>query len=129
MGLKKLILLVDDDRDIARGVALRLGASGYEVLVAHDGARGLESARDRHPDAIVLDMRMPVMDGMQVLAGLREREETRSIPVVVLSASVLARGKARTLECGARYFLQKPFDPRQLLDALQAVTQTQRISA
>lgn len=114
------VLLVDDDRDIARGTGIRLRAAGYEVAFAHDGQAGLAAALESRPDAIVLDMRMPVMDGITVLRELRRREETAAIPVVVLSASVVEKGRHRALNLGARYFLQKPYDAEQLLDAVRA---------
>lgn len=116
------VLLIDDDRDIVRGVSLRLRNAGYEVLTAHDGAGGLKLAIDRAPDAIVLDMRMPIMDGMAVLAHLRDSARTRAIPIVVLSASVLSRNEIRGMGGGVRYFLEKPYNAGQLLEVVEAVT-------
>ncbi|TWT40465.1 Response regulator ArlR [Phycisphaerae bacterium RAS1] len=121
MPEKKRILLVDDDRDIARGVAIRLRAEGFDVTVTYDGEEGLSAALEAAPDAIVLDMRMPVVDGLTVLRKLREHPETIDIPVVVLSASVVEKGRVEALNLGARYFLEKPFDAPRLIDAIRAV--------
>ncbi|HZZ27363.1 MAG TPA: response regulator [Pirellulales bacterium] len=113
------LLLVDDDRDIVRGLSVRLRATGYEVTTAHDGASGYEAALKTRPDAMILDMRMPGMNGLAVLSQLRQRPETRDIPVIVLSASL--RDQQLALEMGARYFLDKPCDPQTLLTALHSV--------
>lgn len=118
MSDKRRVLLVDDDREIVRGVGIRLRAAGYEVLTAFDGQAGLQAAQENRPDAIVLDIRMPVMDGLTMLGKLRECPETRAIPVVVLSASAVAQGKSKALELGARYFLEKPYDPKSLVEAV-----------
>jgi len=125
MSEKLRILLVDDDRDVARAASIRLQAAGYDVLVAHDGKEGLATAVEEHPDAIVLDLRMPVMDGHTVLRKLHERRDTDSIPVVVLSASMIEQSKARALDYGARYFLEKPYEPRRLLEVVQAAVAPQ----
>lgn len=115
------ILVVDDDQDIVRGVSVRLRAAGYEIVTACDGQAGFVAAVQNRPDAIVLDIQLPMIDGYAVLQGLLERPETRDIPVVVLSANVADRAKRRALELGARCFLGKPYNAAQLIGALQAV--------
>jgi DNA-binding response OmpR family regulator len=117
---RKRVLVVDDDKDIVSGLSVRLEAAGYEVFSAYDGAAGYDAALATHPDAMILDMRMPVMDGLSMLAKLRERAETRTTPVIVLSASL--RDHQMALDMGARYFLDKPCDPRTLLTALHTVS-------
>lgn len=117
---RRRVLLVDDDRDIARGLGIRFRAAGYDITVAHDGQTGLEEAMKHPPDAIVLDMRMPVLDGLGVLGKLHASAETASIPVVMLSASVLEKGKSQALDLGARYFLEKPYEAPQLIEAVEA---------
>ncbi|HEY2827012.1 MAG TPA: response regulator [Pirellulales bacterium] len=113
------VLLVDDDRDIVRGLAVRLKADGYEISSAHDGVSGFEAAMRIRPDAMILDMRMPGMNGMEVMSQMSQHPETRNIPVIVLSASL--RDQQPALDKGARYFLDKPCDPRTLLAALHTV--------
>lgn len=115
---KPKILIVDDDRQIAQGLDLRFRAAGFETSLAHDGGTGLAVAGDWLPDVMILDLRMPVMDGMNVLAGLAARETTRHIPVVVLSANVADQAKCKSLDLGARCFMEKPFDAKQLLSVV-----------
>jgi len=112
------LLVIDDDRKIAKAVSVRLQAAGYEVRVAHDGEAGLAAAIEQVPDAIVLDLRMPKLDGMSVLNELRAREHTRHVPVVVLSASAVDKSSA--LDAGAHYFLSKPHDPKVLLASIDS---------
>ena len=111
MSEKPKILIVDDERAIARAIEIRLRAQGYDVLLAHDGAEGLEMARRQQPDAIVLDVRMPVMNGMEVLARLATKKETRHIPVVMASASMVDRSTA--LDMGPGFFWRSRTTPRR----------------
>jgi CheY-like chemotaxis protein len=112
------VLLIDDDRDVLHGACLRLGAAGYEPTTAVDGRKGIDRAIHDHPDAIVLDVRMPEMDGLEVLSALQQRADTRAIPVIMLSASLVDQDAA--LEAGARFFLTKPYQSKALLAALSA---------
>jgi DNA-binding response OmpR family regulator len=114
---RPLILLVDDDRQIVQAAALRCKVAGYETVPAHDGAAGLKLVREKHPDAVVLDIRLPAMNGMDVLKELQANESTRGIPVIMLSASVVDQREAVRL--GARYFLEKPYNAQKLLAALR----------
>ena len=112
------VLLIEDDREILNVAALRLRAAGYTTLAAADGEEGVQKAVADRPDAIVLDVRMPRKDGMTALVELQEQDETRHIPVVMLSASVV--DQQRALEAGARFFLTKPYQGRDLLTAVSA---------
>lgn len=117
---EQTILIVDDDRQIAESTALRLRSAGYKILVAHDGAEGVATAHLKKPDAIVLDIRMPFLDGMAALGELKSNSGTRRIPVVMLSASVVDQNAA--LDAGARFFVRKPFCGRELVDAVNVAT-------
>lgn len=119
---QKNILIVDDDRQISEGAAVRLRAAGYDTLIAHNGKEGISKARCRRPDAILLDIRMPEMDGLAALNTLKNLPETHHIPVVIVSASVVDEEAA--LDGGARYFIRKPFSGRSLVDAIDAATST-----
>ncbi|HYM50085.1 MAG TPA: response regulator [Candidatus Limnocylindrales bacterium] len=79
------VLMVEDHRDVAELYQLKLQLEGYRVAVAQDGPTGLELARSLRPDVILLDVHLPILDGLQVLAALRESEDTRQVPVVVFS--------------------------------------------
>lgn len=115
----KRILIVEDEVDIRRGARLRLQAAGYDTIEAGDGQEGLELAVEHQPDAILMDVRMPTMDGLAALQHLGEDERIRNIPVVMLSASLVDQNAA--LETGARFFLSKPYQGQSLLSALQSV--------
>lgn len=119
MGEGQRILIIDDDHEIARGLGIRLKAKGYEVATAHGGKEGLALASEYKPDAIILDIRMPDMDGLTVLSGLQDGARTSSIPVVMCSASLVDQKDA--LDRGASFFVQKPFDAPVLFAAIEAV--------
>ncbi len=126
--MKKKVLIIDDDREILRGLSIRLKAAGYEINTACNGQQGLSDANEKQPDAIVLDVRMPGMDGLTTLEKLREQPTTKTIPVIMLSASIVDQAKA--LELGARYFLEKPYDTKKLTTALHAaIAETQNVGA
>ncbi len=114
------ILLVDDDRDIVRGVSIRLRAAGFDITSAYDGMTGVAAAESTQPDAIVLDIRMPGMDGLSALARLRERDSTRHIPVLILTANVAETVRNKALNLGARFFLEKPCVSTDLVNAIRA---------
>ena len=111
------ILVVDDNHDLLRGASIRLQNAGFEPLVATDGGEGISSAIRDQPAAIVLDVRMPGMDGLTALYELKRRTDTRHIPIVMLSASVVDQKAA--LDAGARFFLSKPYQGRNLIDAIE----------
>lgn len=115
------ILVIDDDREIIRGLVYRLKANRYEVQVAHGGAEGLAAVTLSAPDAVVLDIRMPDMDGLTVLSKLKAAKETHEIPVIMCSASLVDQKDA--LDRGASFFVQKPFDAKVLVAAIQALSQ------
>ena len=82
---KKVVLIVEDDEMISSMYKMKLDAGGYEVLIADNGADGLETAKKEKPDMILLDVILPQLDGFSVLEGLKENEGTKNIPVMVLT--------------------------------------------
>jgi signal transduction histidine kinase len=114
-----LILLVDDDPALLVGLSLRLKSAGYEVTSASGGRHGIDAALRLHPDAVILDMRMPDLDGLSTLAILSQHPQTATTPVIMLSASL--RDRQQALDMGARYFLNKPCEPERMFAALKAV--------
>ena len=111
--MKKKILLIDDDQDIVRGTKMRLSGAGYEIEAAYDGVAGVAAVANNPPDVIVLDVRMPRKDGMEVLCELKLDDKSRSIPVIMVSASVGDQQSA--LEGGASFFLKKPYQGTNLV--------------
>lgn len=114
------ILVVDDDKDIQRLLALRLGSAGYETAFASDGITAISAARQQAPDLIVLDLGLPAGDGFTVLERLQALPQLAGIPVIVLTARESAETKARALEAGAERFVAKPFESEALLEAIAA---------
>ncbi len=113
--------MIDDDPDVRWLIRVTLERVGHVVLLAEDGLRGIAVAMKQHPDVIVLDLMMPVMDGYEVLAELAKDPKTASVPVLVLSARAIPDEADRATQAGASRFLEKPFDPDELADELKAL--------
>ncbi len=118
MSERSTILVVDDDEAICHATQLRLSANGFHVLTAGDGDEGVSIAISQQPDVIVMDVRMPRLDGLSALRMLRAGPATRSIPVIMLSASPEYETKA--LDEGACFYLHKPYSKESLLLAVDA---------
>jgi CheY-like chemotaxis protein len=115
---KGKVLIVDDNHDILIGMELRLSAAGYAPQLACDSKEALKSISNQEPDAIVLDMVMSGMNGLELIECLRRLPATWLTPVIVVSASLCDKQSA--LDAGARYFLSKPYDADHLLAALDS---------
>lgn len=110
----KTLLVIDDDRDIREIAKTSLElVGGFTVIVAESGQRGVTAAQEVKPDAIILDLMMPDMDGQETLAQLKRSSQTTDIPVIMLTAKVQAR-KEELVSKGAAGVLVKPFDPMRL---------------
>ena len=111
----KHVLIIEDEADIREVAQLSLELStGWQVSAAPSGAEGIERAVVEKPDAILLDVMMPGMDGPATLRALREREETRLIPIVFLTAKVQSTDREQLEALGVSGLLPKPFDPLEL---------------
>jgi CheY-like chemotaxis protein len=115
------VLVIDDEPDVRWLLRLSLERIGHEVLLAEDGLRGVAMAQRQHPDVVVVDLMMPVMDGYGVIDALAKDDRTAHLPVLVLTAKALPEDQARCEEAGARRFLTKPFDPEELAVELARV--------
>ena len=111
---RPMILIADDDEDILELVRLRLSRSGYDTVVARNGAEALEAARERRPDLALLDVSMPAMNGYEVTAALKDDPLTRDIPVILLTARAQTADVANGFEAGADDYITKPFSPQAL---------------
>jgi len=120
----KKILIVDDDEKIALALAVRLRATGYEALIARDGNKGLELARTKQPDLILLDIGLPLMDiWMPLGVGYSVARRLKgigcgSIPVIFITASRQSGLREAAQKTGAAGFFEKPYDSDQLLAAI-----------
>ncbi|HJP00530.1 MAG TPA: response regulator transcription factor [Planctomycetota bacterium] len=113
------ILVVDDERNLALGIAENLKAEGYQVAVAHDGPQALERATAETWDLILLDVMMPGMDGLAVCRALRERGD--EVPILFLTALSGVDDRIEGLEAGGDDYLPKPFALRELLARVSAI--------
>jgi DNA-binding response OmpR family regulator len=113
------ILIVEDDRSIARLIQLELEHRGFVVRCAHDGPSGLEAALEFEPSAIILDIMLPGTDGVGVLKKLRQRDNR--VPVIMLTARDTPADKVHSLDMGADDYLTKPFDTEELMARLRAL--------
>ncbi|HSB60629.1 MAG TPA: response regulator [Vicinamibacteria bacterium] len=115
------ILIIDDEADIRRIANLALGRVGaMDVLEAPSGAEGIRKAREARPDAILLDVMMPELDGPSTLAALQDHPETAAIPVIFLTAKAMLSELERLRGLGAAGVLTKPFDPLSLASQVRA---------
>ena len=111
------VLVVDDDAGLVRALAINLRAHGWVVTTASDGAHALDAAATGQPDVVVLDLGLPDMSGLEVIAGIRGWSR---VPIVVLSARQLGDDKVDALDAGADDYVTKPFAMNELLARLRA---------
>lgn len=111
----KRILVIDDEERIQEVVQTCLEIlAGWEVLTAGNGTEGLHQAQTQQPDAILLDVSLPEMDGLTIFQKLQDNPFTQSIPVVLLTAKVQPTDRERFAQLGVAGVITKPFDPTQL---------------
>jgi two-component system alkaline phosphatase synthesis response regulator PhoP len=113
------ILIVEDNPDLAQGLANNLEIEGYEVVVVHDGAEGLARARSSDPALVILDLALPGLDGYRVLSSLRA--DGNDVPVLILTARSEEADKVRGFRYGADDYVTKPFGLLELLGRVNAV--------
>ncbi len=119
--MKKRILVVDDEEDILELVRYNLEKDGYRVTCVTTGEQALGTLRSEIPDAIVLDLMLPGQDGLDVCRKLKGSQDTRAIPIVMLTAKGEDADIVTGLELGADDYVTKPFSPRVLLARIRAV--------
>jgi two-component system, OmpR family, KDP operon response regulator KdpE len=115
---KQLILVVDDDAPILRLVRIKLQTEGYQVITGTNGQEAVDLVQSETPDLVVLDVMMPVMDGV---AALRQIRQTSKVPVILLTARSSGPDKVRGLDLGADDYVTKPFDPDELAARVSAI--------
>ncbi len=115
------ILYVEDNEDNVYMLTRRLRRNGHEVIVAADGEQGLAMARAEAPALILMDLRLPAMDGWEATRRLKATPETRDIPIIALSAHVMAGDKEKALAAGCDDYETKPVDLPRLLVKMAAL--------
>ncbi|MGH9038278.1 MAG: response regulator [Acidimicrobiia bacterium] len=117
----ELVLVVDDEADLLFTVGLALELAGYRVIQATNGEDALVAVDEHRPDIVVLDLRLPGIDGWEVLRRLGDGTGHPRVPVVLLSAQVDAATAARAVDLGCHAYLAKPFRPAELTRVLRSV--------
>ena len=120
--MPKQVLIIDDDQGISTAMSVRLRAAGYELIQASTGEAGLVEAAIHRPDAILLDIRMPGIDGYEVCHRLKATPELAEIPVIFVSANATETTRQKAFEVGGFGFIAKPYEPKDVLDAIQSAT-------
>lgn len=120
------VLVVDDDPVIQKLLQVNFEMEGYDVITAGDGEEGLAKAQSEHPDAVVLDVMMPKMDGLEVARRLKGADATKAIPIILLSAKAQQADVQAGQATGADEYLTKPFDPLELLQRVGALIERTR---
>lgn len=120
------VLVVDDEADLAAILANRLRRAGYEATLAGDGLAALELIGRDRPDLVLLDVRMPRLDGIETLRRLRRGGSTARLPVIVMTANAEASDRARALEAGADACLAKPFETAEMLARVRELLDARR---
>jgi CheY-like chemotaxis protein len=128
----KVVLIVDDNPDLLESLRFAISVLGdgeFQVETALDGAQGLERVYEVHPDCVIIDVKMPTLNGFQLVHVLRGDPETASIPLVILSALVQERDYLAGMLAGADRYLAKPASPRLIVEAIHQcidLTETDR---
>ncbi len=120
------VLVVDDSEGGAALLSFRLRNAGHTVALAEDGRSALEAAAREHPDLIMLDVMMPVMDGYEVLSSLKTDPALTDIPVIVLSSRAGEEDVVRALEMGADDYITKPYRPQEMMARIKVVLSRHR---
>ena len=119
--INKKILVIEDNPSALRLTVYTLEKKGCQVITASDGLGGLRKARDEHPDLIILDIMLPGLDGYEVCRQLRQKPETATLPILLLSAKAHQDDKDIGLRVGANDYLTKPVDPSTIVAKVETL--------
>ena len=119
---KAKVLVVDDEPNILMSLEFLMRKSGYEVFIARDGAEALQLVYEQHPDVVVLDIMMPMVDGYEVCQLIKSTPDLQQIRVIFLSAKSKESDIERGYAAGADLYLTKPFSTKELVKRIQELT-------
>ncbi len=125
-SVKPRILIVEDEEAQAEVLSYNFAREGYDVAVARDGEEALMSVQEQQPDLVLLDWMLPGASGLAVCQSLRRRRETRTLPIIILTARGEEADRVRGLEFGADDYVVKPFSPSELAARVRAVLRRSR---
>lgn len=117
----KTVLLVEDNEDNRIVYATVLEHFGYHVIEAKDGAEGVRMTREQRPDIVLMDISIPIMDGWQATATLKEDPSTNGIPIIALTAHALPEDREKSASVGCDGYLAKPCEPSRVLAEVNRV--------
>jgi DNA-binding response OmpR family regulator len=126
---RPLVLVADDEVEVAALVAISLHRAGFQVMTAANGGEALEHALAERPAACVFDIMMPNVNGYEVVRRLRQSDEVRTMPIVLLSARAGALDRDYGLRIGADAYVLKPFPPRELAHTVRTLIETRSAGA
>jgi CheY-like chemotaxis protein len=113
-----IVLLAEDNRANILTIGEYLESHGYKVVIAHDGLEAIEKAEETNPDIILMDIQMPVMDGLEAMRRLRADPRFKSTPIIALTALAMPSDRERCLGAGATEYMSKPVGLKQLLNTI-----------
>ncbi|MDP3979907.1 MAG: response regulator [Chlamydiota bacterium] len=123
MDLKKKLLIIDDEKELVDILALRFRMHNLAVDCAYDGNDGLKKVRDFKPDIILVDVSMPIMSGWDLCEILRQDEETKDIPVIMMTAFTSDETKIKADAIGIKHLVFKPFQSSNLVSLVESLLQ------
>ena len=119
--MEDTVLVVEDENDVVDLLRYHFKKAGFKVEIANSGDAGLSAVRSRRPDAVVLDLMLPGMTGLEVCRALKADDETASIPVLMLTARSEVKDRVKGLEIGADDYVTKPFSPKEVVLRVQGL--------
>jgi len=118
--MKSKILIVEDDNQSLYMLTFLLESNNYEVLQSNNGFDGIQKAHELKPDAIILDIQLPEMNGYEVTKALRENDELKNMPIIVVTSFAMIGDKNKALDAGADGYIEKPIDPDTFIAQMES---------
>ena len=118
---KPLILVADDEEDIKSVLEMFLDVAGYDVVSAYDGLDAIEKIKESKPDLVLMDIMMPLIDGIEVVRQMKADDSIKHIPVVMLTAASKSDMVDKAMKAGAHDYIQKPFEPEQVQSLIEKI--------
>lgn len=118
---QKIVIMAEDDKTIARLIMFKLEKEGFKVIHFSDGEGVVEKVIEVLPDVVILDVMMPIKDGISILKEIKGNSKTASLPVIILSARGQEKDVVKAIEIGASDYISKPFSPSELIVRIKRV--------